>query len=138
MKRLIVKNVAVTKGRDIMKEKRSDIQLWKIGYCPKGKYGGRIIIPSFNNNGRINYFISRSYVGHQRKYLNPSASKDFIFNELFIDWDEPVVLVEGVFDSIFLYCCGGIHPYDAYRFDIVQRDFYHSIAYWLYIYDAAN
>ncbi len=83
--------------RDISKR---DIQLWKIGYCPKGKFGGRIIVPSFNNSGGINYFISRSYVGHQRKYLNPSVNKDFIFNELCIDWDEPVILVEGVFDAV--------------------------------------
>jgi DNA primase len=79
---------------------KRDIQLWKIGYCPKGKYGGRIVIPSFNINGDINYFISRTYVGHQRKYLNPSASKNFIFNELYIDWDDPVILVEGAFDAI--------------------------------------
>jgi len=76
------------------------IKLWKIGYCTEGRYGGRIIIPSFNMNGDVNYFIARSYVGHKRKYLNPLASKDIIFNELIIDWDEPVVLVEGVFDAL--------------------------------------
>jgi len=79
---------------------KRDIQLWKIGYCPTGRFGGRIVVPSFNNNGGINYFISRSYVGHRKKYLNPSASKDFIFNELYVDWDEPVILVEGVFDAV--------------------------------------
>ena len=79
---------------------KRDIQLWKLGYCKSGRYGGRIILPSFNNNGDTSYFVSRSYVGHRRKYLNPQASKDFIFNELYIDWDEPVVLVEGVFDAI--------------------------------------
>ena len=80
---------------------KKDILMWKIGYCPEGKYQGRIIVPSFNNNGDCNYFISRSYVGHSRKYLNPTvSSKDIIFNELYIDWDEPVVLVEGVFDAI--------------------------------------
>ena len=76
------------------------IKLWKIGYCTEGRYGGRIIVPSFNMNGDPNYFIARSYVGHKRKYLNPLASKDIIFNELIIDWDEPVVLVEGVFDAL--------------------------------------
>ena len=34
------------------------------------------------------------------KYLNPPISKNVVFNELFIDWDEPVVLVEGLFDAI--------------------------------------
>ena len=74
--------------------------MWKIGYCPTGKYGGRIIIPSFNVNGQPNYFIARSYVGHRMKYLNPPISKNVVFNELFVDWDEPVVLVEGLFDAI--------------------------------------
>lgn len=77
-----------------------DIFMWKIGYCPEGRYGGRIIVPSFNNSGDLNYFIARSYVGHRMKYLNPPISKNVVFNELFIDWDEPVVLVEGLFDAI--------------------------------------
>jgi DNA primase len=77
-----------------------EILRWKIGYCPEGRYGGRIIIPSFNNKGNINYFIARSYVGHKWRYLNPPAERDIIFNELYVDWDEPVTLVEGVFDAI--------------------------------------
>ena len=34
------------------------------------------------------------------KYKNPKASKDIIFNELFIDWNKDLVLVEGVFDAL--------------------------------------
>jgi len=85
------------KSRDIGKK---EILRWKIGYCPEGRYGGRTIIPSFNNKGDINYFIARSYVGHKWRYLNPPAERDIIFNELYVDWDEPIVLVEGVFDAI--------------------------------------
>ena len=77
-----------------------DVYNWKIGYCPSGEYGGRVIIPSFNDSGDINYYIARSYVGHKWKYKNPPASKNIIFNELSMDWDEPIVLVEGVFDAI--------------------------------------
>lgn len=79
---------------------KKDIFLWKIGYCTEGRYGGRIIVPSFNNSGDLNYFIARSYVGHRMKYLNPPISKNVVFNELFVDWDEPVILVEGLFDAI--------------------------------------
>lgn len=79
---------------------RSDILRWKIGYCDSGRYGGRVIIPSFNSDGNINYFIARSYVGHKSRYLNPPCGRDIIFNELSVDWDEPTVLVEGVFDAI--------------------------------------
>jgi hypothetical protein len=77
-----------------------DILKWKIGYCPRGKYGGRIIIPSLNIDGDCDYFIARSYVGHGRRYLNPPCGRDIVFNALSIDWDEPVILVEGVFDAI--------------------------------------
>ena len=79
---------------------RKDMLFWKIGYCKEGRYGGRIVVPSFNIAGDCNYVVSRSYVGHRMKYLNPLVGKDIIFNELYIDWDEPVVLVEGVFDAI--------------------------------------
>ena len=79
---------------------KAEILRWKMGYCKEGRYGGRIIIPSINNEGDCNYFIARSYVGHSRRYLNPPCGRDIIFNELVIDWDEPIVLVEGVFDAI--------------------------------------
>ena len=79
---------------------KRDIFRWKAGFSKQGRYGGRIIIPSFDNRGDVNYFIARSYVGHKKRYLNPPCGRDIVFNELFIDWDEPVVLVEGVFDAI--------------------------------------
>ena len=34
------------------------------------------------------------------KYKNPPVSKDVIGFELFINWDEPIILCEGVFDAI--------------------------------------
>jgi len=79
---------------------RDDILKWKIGYCFDGQYRNRIIVPSFNDDGDVNYFIARSYSGDSYKYKNPRASKNIVFNELFIDWDRDLVLVEGVFDAI--------------------------------------
>ena len=78
----------------------SDIVKWKIGYCFNGEYRNRIVIPSFDEDGDCNYFIARSYNGDSFKYKNPKASKDIIFNELFIDWNKDLVLVEGVFDAL--------------------------------------
>ena len=34
------------------------------------------------------------------KYKNPPMSKDTVGFELFINWDEPIVLCEGAFDAI--------------------------------------
>ena len=80
---------------------RDDIVWWKMGYCPDGEYKQRIIIPSFDMKGNINYFIARSYTsGEWQKYKNPPAEKDFIFNDLYLDWDNDVTIVEGVFDAI--------------------------------------
>jgi len=79
---------------------RPEILRWKMGYCKEGRYGGRILIPSFNHNGDIDYYVSRSYVGHKHKYLNPPCGRDIVFNELSLDWDEPLIIVEGVFDAI--------------------------------------
>ena len=79
---------------------RDDLVWWKIGYCPDGEYGKRIIIPSFDMNGELNYFIARSYTpGDWQRYKNPPAEKDFIFNELYMDWAKDITIVEGVFDA---------------------------------------
>ena len=77
-----------------------DILKYKIGYCTAGPYKNRIIIPSFDSEGYLNYFIARSYVGDKIKYKNPNVSKDIVFNELSVDWDSDIILTEGIFDAI--------------------------------------
>lgn len=80
---------------------KEDILKWKIGYCPDGEYAGRIIVPSFSLEGKINYFIARSYRDDWMKYKNPPLHKNqILFNELYIDWSSDLVLTEGVFDAI--------------------------------------
>ena len=80
---------------------KQDIIWWKMGYCSRGEYEGRIIIPSFDEEGDLNYFVSRSYDrAYYPKYKNPPASKNIIFNDLFVDWSSDIVLVEGIFDAI--------------------------------------
>jgi DNA primase len=79
---------------------KEDILRWKLGYCPAGEYGERIIVPSFNLDGKCSYFVARTYTNNWKKYMNPPHGRDIIFNELFVDWDDDVVLCEGVFDAI--------------------------------------
>ena len=79
---------------------KKDILQWKIGYCPTGKFGGRIVVPSFSLCGRANYFVARSYKRGGYKYMNPQASRDIVFNHLYLDFDEDLTIVEGVFDAI--------------------------------------
>jgi len=80
------------------------IKKFNIGFCRNGYYENRIIIPSYDKNNYLNYFIGRSYLSNPKlKYLNPVAQKELIiFNEKFINWNDTVYLVEGAFDSIFI------------------------------------
>ena len=80
------------------------VSKYKIGFCYTGNYANRIIIPSYDDDGQLNYFVARSYLTKtKRKYMNPEANKEtLIWNEHLINWDEPIYIVEGVFDSIFL------------------------------------
>ena len=78
-----------------------DIKRYNIGYCDSGHYANRIIIPSYDNNNRLNYFIARSVFDEETfKYKNPPVSKNVIMFENQINWDEPITLVEGVFDAM--------------------------------------
>jgi DNA primase len=79
---------------------KADIVKHNIGYCEDGLYGGRVIIPSYDDNGELNYFVARSfYEDEPYKYKNPPISRDVIVFENQINWNEPITLVEGVFDS---------------------------------------
>lgn len=78
-----------------------DIIKYRIGYCDSGEYSGRIIIPSYDSNGQLNYFVSRAfYKNDKQKHKNPKVSKDIIGFEMFINWAEPIILCEGSFDAI--------------------------------------
>ena len=79
-----------------------EIYRWKMGFCYRGRYRGRLIIPSFDTSGELSYFIARSYDGNNIKYLNPPTTKDVVFNDLMVDWSKPITLVEGIFDALKL------------------------------------
>ena len=78
----------------------NDFIKYNIGYATTGDYGGRIIIPSYSESNRLNYFVGRTYEGAYFKYKNPEASKDIVFFENLINWDKPVILCEGAFDAM--------------------------------------
>ena len=78
-----------------------DILKYNIGYCDYGRYSNMIIIPSYDEYGKLNYFTARSFEKDPYiKYRNPDASRDIIPFELFINWDLPIILCEGPFDAM--------------------------------------
>lgn len=76
---------------------------YKIGYTEAGERKNRIIIPSYNSIGRLNYFEARSFLENEKiKYYKPKNpdKNDIIFNESNVNFDLPVYLVEGPFDML--------------------------------------
>lgn len=79
----------------------SEIVKYNIGYCEDGEYAKKIIIPSYDESGKLNYFVGRSYYEDESfKHKNPDVSKNIVGFELFVNWSLPIVLVEGAFDAI--------------------------------------
>ena len=90
--------LAYLKRRNISKY---DIIKYNIGYCKSGLYANMIIIPTYNEDGQLNYFTARSFEKEPYvKYRNPSVSRNIIPNEHLINWKVPVILCEGLFDAI--------------------------------------
>ena len=77
-----------------------DILKYNIGYCDQGLYTNRVIIPSYSEDGQLNFFVGRDIFESKMKYRDSPTPKDVVGFELFINWDEPIVLCEGPFDAI--------------------------------------
>jgi DNA primase len=79
----------------------TDISKYDMGYCESGLYKNMIVIPTYDADGRLNYFTARSFEKEAFvKYRNPQTSRDIIPNEHFINWNLPIILCEGLFDAM--------------------------------------
>ena len=77
-----------------------DIVRYNIGYCSSGLFINRIIVPSYDAQGKLNFYCGRSFHDGYLKYRLCDGSKDIIGFELFTDFNQPITLVEGVFDAM--------------------------------------
>jgi hypothetical protein len=82
----------------------SDRDAWyfKFGLSNEAKWHRRVIMPSFDDKGELNYFVARAIDKDKKpKYDNPDIDKNpIVFNEINIDWSKRLVLVEGPFDLV--------------------------------------
>ena len=76
-----------------------DIIKYRIGYCESGQYDQMIILPSYDDNGHLNFFTGRSFVTKLFK-VPENIDKNVITYEDQILWDEPIILVESQLDAI--------------------------------------
>ena len=79
-----------------------DIIKYNIGYAHEGDYRYRILIPSYAEDMSLNFFVGRIYDDNvsSMPYKIPSVSKNVVGFEMYINWNYPIVLCEGVFDAI--------------------------------------
>jgi len=81
---------------------RQICEKYAIGFSKERKFYNRVIIPSFNSEGSLNYYTARSIDDSYRlKYLNARVKRaDVVFNEIHLDYSKKITLVEGPMDSI--------------------------------------
>lgn len=79
----------------------ADILCHQIGYCEEGQYKGRVIIPSYDETGILNFFTGRKYFDDgYAPHMVPGVSKNIIGFSNHINWKYPLVLAEGAFDAM--------------------------------------
>jgi len=88
-------NYAFSRGLSVR-----DLWYFKVGATTVGGDRRRAIIPSFNDEGKLNFYTGRDIDGDRfPRYLNSAVDKkEIVFNEINIDWTKELTLVEGPFD----------------------------------------
>lgn len=82
-----------------------DVSKYSVGYCGLGKYKWRIIIP-VTENGKVIYFVARTFMNEKPVYKNPTkeeygiGSEEIVFNIDGARKQGQAVVCEGVFDAI--------------------------------------
>jgi hypothetical protein len=85
----------------------STIIKYQLGFCLTGRYAKRIIIPSYDSEGELNFFTGRDYTQKEGvlKYDNAKCDRaNVIFNEWAINWNAPIFLTEGTFEVMAFDC----------------------------------
>lgn len=98
-------------ARDYLHSRGVVEQVWgaaEIGACPIGKYANRVVVPVLTPDRDWIGFVGRTWVdGTDRPYLNAAgmALGEFLFNHaaLLVEAEDPVLVVEGVFDALALW-----------------------------------
>lgn len=81
-----------------------DMLRHNMGYVQFGPLSDRLIIPSYDRDGNVNYYSARSYRDDIfLKYINANVpNHEIVGFELLIDFKQPINLVEGSLDAVSL------------------------------------
>ena len=80
---------------------QQDIVKYDLHYCEQGDLRNMVVIPSYDKDGFLNYYVGRSFDKNAYiKHKLASSTKDIIGFEMYINWDIPIILCEGAFDAM--------------------------------------
>ena len=80
---------------------QQDVVKYDLHYCEQGPLRNMVVIPSYDKDGFLNYYVGRSFDKNAYiKHKLASSTKDIIGFEMYINWDLPVILCEGAFDAM--------------------------------------
>jgi len=80
---------------------QQDVVKYDLHYCEEGPLRNMVVIPSYDADGFLNYYVGRSFDKNAYiKHKLASSTKDIIGFEMYINWDLPVILCEGAFDAM--------------------------------------
>ena len=97
------------KAREECIRRKLPENLWKEFFVATGGvFQGRMIIPFYDNLGKIYYYQGRTLIGSDPKYLNRRFGEKEIYGIYRIDRSLPVIIEEGPIDSMFVKNCIGI------------------------------
>lgn len=80
-----------------------DVIKHRLGFCESGRFDDMIVMPSYSENGQLNFYQGRTFneMSSIRFKIPENLNKDeIVFDEILINWHEPVILVEGKLDAI--------------------------------------
>lgn len=92
----------IQKAIQFCTERKIPESIWrKFFVCEKEKYAGRLIIPFYNEKGKVYAFQARTLNDSGEKYISSEGEKR-VYNIYNVDRDKPVMVTEGMIDSMFL------------------------------------
>jgi hypothetical protein len=78
---------------------QNDLLLWNVRVA-RGDYS-TVLVPSFNSVGAPNYYVQKTCTDEFTVARRPGVSQNqVIFNEFALNWEQPVYIVENVFDAM--------------------------------------
>lgn len=117
------------------------IDRFSIGYTngndPDYSVRNRLIIPSYDQFGDLNYWTGRDFTGRsKRKYYNCDCDKkNIVFQESLLDFDADIILCEGAIDCIYppnaISLLGKILKNDCETYSVLVSKANANIIIWL-------